>query len=326
MRKFLVMAAIFVGLGFVPAAQAQYSNPNETECNAQYSHGLPQGTYSMVVNFNPHYQITGTAADIAADEANFVQVVNENIRAQYPSSRLTFIPTTDEKNFNLKTNVDIYDNNGTYSIFVEVRGLGVGHLFRYSESGTDLVGVAVQVLSEFPSYVVNGYTCGGHAALFTSSLPNAIKATYKQNGPQAATVPDAAVGKWYGLSCDKSSGSMEAVYVAMTVNSDATAVITEISAPEGDRTDPLNGTVVEAAQEIDIAFPASGPGVPNMVLQLEQGTYEGSPALEGEAVFTDPTDTSVAPVIDPIAFLPATGTISDFEAKHPASTCGTANK
>ena len=161
MNKFFAGLVIAIGLAFMPvAAHAQYTNPDESTCNMTYGNGgLTKVPQTMVINVYPHYNTTGTLQDVQNFKDVSVASINAKLQEIAPGTGLSFTQTVDEQNFNIKVNFSLYQTSDGYSVYVEVRGEGLGHLFRFNRSGTDVGDTVAGAVLELPTYFQNGWTC-----------------------------------------------------------------------------------------------------------------------------------------------------------------------
>lgn len=312
MRKFLAMAALFLGLGLAPLAHAQYSNPSDTVCNAQYSNGIPQQALTMNVTVIPHYTTTGNANEVASIGSSLITAINQGIQIDTPGSALVFTQTSDREGFNVAVNLDFYeDASGTYSIYLEARGLGVGHLFRYWRSGTEVGDVAATVIAELPKYFLHGYTCENTSSIQKPST--ILPVVY-----QTAGAPNIA-GNYNGVTCISSDNGQprESMFIAMTIDATSTtATVTDAMNDTGEYTKNISSAIDwdAAYATFTLNFPDNNIGLQMNLQPIADG------GIAGQDVFIN-LSTKQTSSPDPIGFKPA-GTLSlaDF-ARANANVC-----
>lgn len=161
-KKIFAGLVLAFGLMFMPmAAHAQYTNPTESQCNMTYGNGgIPKTINTMVVNVFIHYSNSSTDTEKAQMVTMLIEDLNRRIQKDYPGSQLVFKETTDEDNFNIKINLSLYqDASGVYVLFLEARGMGVGHLFRFNRNDKEVGDLVVNSFEELALYFQNGWSC-----------------------------------------------------------------------------------------------------------------------------------------------------------------------
>lgn len=161
MKKLFSLVVIAAALIFAGTAKAQYSNPNDP-CNIQYAaSGVPQQNLTVYVNMQLTGNTTGlSASDLQTVIADGILLSNQGFEAAGEGVRLT--QTTDVSTANLILNLNVvYESDGTGTAYLEMRGLGVGHLFKFHRVRATAGDAAVAIFSDLHDYLGNrGWTCG----------------------------------------------------------------------------------------------------------------------------------------------------------------------
>ena len=170
MKKLFAVLALAAALFVARPVKAQYTNPNDA-CNAEMANAgrfanvtnNDGGPVSLAINMTTHYSAPNYNAYVQRIKDDTVLVLNQGMAKTNGSTR--FRLATDSETANFILNFEVYNNGngGDYRLYLEVRGWGVGHLFRFSEGGVgqnDVGEVYATAISELPTYFVNGWTCG----------------------------------------------------------------------------------------------------------------------------------------------------------------------
>lgn len=154
---------ILLALAFVVPTQvkAQYANPGDA-CNAQYAAtGVPQQNLTVYVNISTTGATSGLSASGAADVArDGIIIANQMFAEKGEAVRLTI--TSDHSEANLIMNLNVfYNGDGSGTTYLEMRGLGVGHLFRFHRVNSEVGESALAVFTDLWQYLGNGgWSCG----------------------------------------------------------------------------------------------------------------------------------------------------------------------
>lgn len=160
--KSRIIMGILLALAFVVPTQvkAQYANPSDA-CNTTYAAtGVPQQNLTVYINI----QTTGSARNLTADEIQTIAtdgviLANQSFAEKSEGVRLTLTSNPSDANLIMNLNV-VYNSDGSGAAYLEMRGLGVGHLFRFhrvSNPGE----ATIAVFTDLWQYLGNnGWSCG----------------------------------------------------------------------------------------------------------------------------------------------------------------------
>ena len=161
--KSRILMGVLLALAFVVPTQvhAQYANPGDA-CNTTYAAtGVPQQNLTVYIDLQTTGRTTGLSADAIQEiEQDGIVLANEAFAEKGESVRL--ILTSDSTNANLIMNLNVvYTGNGSGATYLEMRGLGVGHLFKFHRVNSDVGQTVVAVFTDLWQYLGNGgWSCG----------------------------------------------------------------------------------------------------------------------------------------------------------------------
>ena len=161
--KSRIIMGILLALAFVVPTQvhAQYPNSGDA-CNTTYAaSGVPQQNLTVYINI----QTTGSARNLTADEIQTVTtsgvvLANQSFAEKGEGVRLTLTSNPSDANLIMNLNV-VYNSDGSGTTYLEMRGLGVGHLFRFHRVNSEVGESALAVFTDLWQYLGNGgWSCG----------------------------------------------------------------------------------------------------------------------------------------------------------------------
>jgi hypothetical protein len=163
-KLMLVLVALMalMSLAFVLPASAQAQSPNPGDaCNTTYAvKGVPQTglTVAIVIGLTGNGS-TPSAEDLQELKNDIVVMANQSLAEAGEKVQLTLLSDPAQANLIFNFNI-VYNTDGTGTAYLEVRGLGVGHLFRYSRTGQTAGDATVIAVTSLPGYLgPNGWTC-----------------------------------------------------------------------------------------------------------------------------------------------------------------------
>jgi hypothetical protein len=139
---------------------AQYPNSGDATPVAAYVVLHPQQNLTVYINI----QTTGSARNLTADEIQTlatygVILANQSFAEKGEGVRLTLTSNPSDANLIMNLNV-VYNSDGSGAAYLEMRGLGVGHLFRFHRVSNPEE-ATVAVFTDLWQYLGNnGWTCG----------------------------------------------------------------------------------------------------------------------------------------------------------------------